>query len=208
VTHLAREELERWWTEGRPADRDRIEGHLAACDACGALYGEVIDSLPLPAGLAAGSDQELAARGLHAFAGGQPRALRVPPRAALWAAAAALAAAALVPLLGRPGPEPPDGIRGASLQPLEPLGTVAPPVRFAWASPVRAAGYVVEVRDPQKGLVFSLSSAEPPLDVPPERLARLTPGWIYWWTVIARDASGEEIMRSPPRSFVVVSVPR
>ena len=46
MTHLDREEIVRWWQEGAPSDRHRFVEHLAECDACGALLGEVIDARP------------------------------------------------------------------------------------------------------------------------------------------------------------------
>ena len=46
MTHLDRDEIVRWWQEGAPSDRHRFVQHLAECDACGALFGEVIDTRP------------------------------------------------------------------------------------------------------------------------------------------------------------------
>ena len=46
MTHLERDEILRWWQEGAPSDRHRIVEHLAECDRCGALFGEVIDTRP------------------------------------------------------------------------------------------------------------------------------------------------------------------
>ena len=46
MTHLDREEIVRWWQEGAPSDRHRFVEHLAECDACGALFGELIDARP------------------------------------------------------------------------------------------------------------------------------------------------------------------
>jgi hypothetical protein len=207
VTHLAREELERWWAEGSPADRERIEGHLAECDACGALYGEVIDAGPALPSAAVATDPGLVARGYRAF-DSRARGGRMPPRVAVWlAAAAAVAIVALGPLVWRSRPEA-DGIRGSSLQPLAPVGAVVPPLRVQWTSPVETAGYTVEVRDAEQRLLFSLAGAGEEVALPAERLAGLTPGRTYWWTVVAREPSGEEVMRSPPRAFSIVSGPR
>jgi hypothetical protein len=208
MTHLAREELERWWNEGLSADRERIEGHLGECDVCGALYGEVIDNRPLSTSPAAQGDAEITARGHRVFGRGGPRRMPRPARLGLWAAAAAVALAALVPLLRAPAAEGPTGIRGTSLLPTSPLGEVEPPVRFRWESPVRAARYVVEVRDVEQRPLFSLASQGEEVALPSERLAGMTPGRTYWWSVVAHDVAGDEIMRGPARSFSLSSAAR
>lgn len=45
--HLELEELRRWRDDPDPADRDRIIGHLALCDGCGARLAELIRTAPV-----------------------------------------------------------------------------------------------------------------------------------------------------------------
>jgi hypothetical protein len=202
MTHLSREELLRWWQEGPSGERERIVGHLAVCDECGSLYGEVIDSQPLPAAAPA-ARPDLTARAYRFYR--RPRAgLR-----SLWAApsfAIAGLAALLVVALGvvlLRAPRPLDGIRGTSLQPLSPIGAVDPPVEFRWESPVGAARYRVEVEDSERRMLFVLFSEREAVALPPERQKSLTPGEEYWWEVVALGQDGEEVMRAPRRAFSI-----
>jgi hypothetical protein len=212
MTHLTREELQRWWDDGRPADRARVVSHLAECDACGALFGEVIDAQPLAADPARTPASGLRERAYGTYRPSSTAAGRrwlVPALAG--AAAAVLVLAIGLPMLREP-PAPAVGdegtVRGTSLQPLSPIGSAAPPVEFRWASPVAAARFVVDVRDADERQVFQLTSDRESARLPPERLALLTPGRPYTWVVVAYASSGEEIMRAPPRSFVLASPSR
>jgi hypothetical protein len=205
MTHLTREELQRWWREGRPADRDRILGHLAECDECGALYGEVIDTEQVEAGSAA-AFPEVVPRGYRAYRG-PGGAWRSPQVLAGLAAAAAILIALIVPALRHSAdPDAPvdRGIRGTSLQPLAPIGAVPMPVVFRWTSPVLAARYAVEIRD-EGGLepLFTLSTTSETVALPRDSTGRLKPGRTYTWEVVAFGPGGEEIMRAPARAFVV-----
>jgi len=206
MTHLTRDELERWWREGSPAQRDRVLAHLAECDECGTVYGEIIDADPLRPDAAAVRDA--APRGYRAYR--RPGVLGLDwssPRAlAAYGAAAVVVLALLVPALreSTTRSDPGEDIRGTSLQPLAPIGTVAPPVEFRWASPVNAARYRVEVRDESSGEIFvRVESDTATVSLTPEHSSRLTRGRPYSWVVIAVGPGGEEIMRAPPRSFVV-----
>lgn len=213
MTHLTREDLERWWREGAPADRERILSHLAACDECGALYGAVIDAEPVGRDTAP-SFPELRPRGYRAHRTGNRRVgfrWPSPPVLAACAAAAVILIAFIVPAVresARPVDPVDSAVRGTSLQPLAPIGTVAPPVRFRWASPVEAARYAVEIRDERRELLFVLSTGTESIDLPPDQLARLTPGHTYFWEVAAIGPGDEEIMRGPARLFVVSIGPR
>lgn len=204
--HLSRKELERWWTHGDPASRARIVSHLADCDACGARYAELIDQRPPhPADLAP-APRDLVRRAYRLYRRSRPPAAWWPRRWVLAGAAAAiLAVAVAVPALRGPAaPVVDDGrIRGSALQALSPIGVVQPPIRFRWASPIAAARYTVEVRDAAGALLVTLSSDAEIVVLPADRQAELTPGQPYTWQVVATTAAGEEIMRSPPRSFVV-----
>lgn len=204
--HLTRDELQRWWTHGAPEDRDRIVGHLAECDACGALYAEVIDAQPVTP-LAQPADARLQARAyrIHSTPGHAPAVWWWWPRAALVAAAATFLLAIAVPWFRWSGPVSwrDGGIRGSTLQPVSPIGTVEPPVRFAWTSPVRASRYEVEVRTSDGRLVARFSTTREQLELTPTEQQRLEPGRRYTWIVAAFVADGEPMLRTPAREFVI-----
>jgi hypothetical protein len=213
MTHLTRDELRRWWMEGAPAERERILSHLAECDDCGALYGDVIDAEPVRPGTAP-AFPDLVPRGYRAYrVGRRPFGLhwRSPRVLVACGAAAVILLAVIVPALREsttPADPAGDAIRGTSLQPLAPIGRIDPPVQFRWVSPVEAARYTVEIRDERRALLFVLSTETESVDLPRDELARLTPGRTYSWEVIALGPGGEEIMRAPARSFVVSAEPR
>jgi hypothetical protein len=206
MTHLTREELERWWRSDQLADRSRIVGHLAGCDECGALYGEVIEDrvpAPEPPVAAAGN---LVARAYRLY--GKPLGAHVwrSWTLGLGAAAAVMFLALAIPMLRHEGPRDiarEEGIRGTSLQPLAPIGTVVPPVRFQWASPVAADRFVVEVRDDEQRIVLTLSSATETVLLPDDQRTRLVAGRTYHWQAFALGPAGDEIFRAPVRTFVI-----
>ncbi|MGH9349395.1 MAG: hypothetical protein ACRD26_19265 [Vicinamibacterales bacterium] len=207
MTHLTRDELDRWWRSGQPTDRSRIVGHLAECDECAALYADVIESRPVAATELPDAPADLVARA-HRLYGRQSGAPRAQWR--WWtvgtAAAAILVAAIAIQLLRQPSPRGAASerdIRGSVLQLMAPIGTVAPPVHFRWASPVAAERFVVEVRDDDERLVLALSSASEAVPLPEHQRAQLLSGRTYQWQVIAVGPGGDEIMRSPSRSFEI-----
>ncbi|MGH9318405.1 MAG: hypothetical protein ACRD3V_00720 [Vicinamibacteria bacterium] len=206
MTHLSREDLERWWLDGAPGERDRIVGHLAVCDECGGLFGALIDAQPVAAASRPEARPDLAARAYRAYR--RPRrsfrSSWSTPTLVVSAVAAVLLVGLGVVALRAPGPlDDPGGIRGTSLQPLTPIGRVDPPFEFRWASPLHAASYRVEVRDAERRPLFVLFSEGEAVALPPERLLGLTPGEEYWWEVVALGPGGEEIMRAPRRAFSV-----
>jgi hypothetical protein len=208
VTHLSREELERWWAEGRPEERERVVGHLAVCDDCGALYGDIIDARDLATTkLTAEPPPGLAARAYRAY---RPRRSGLSSLPFVWGAAAAalLVALGIVALRAPAPPGDPGGIRGTSLLPLSPIGRVDPPVEFKWESPVRASRYRIEVEDAEGRPWFVLFSEGESAALPRERLEELEPGKEYWWEVVALGPQGEEIMGAERRPFFLSSGPR
>jgi hypothetical protein len=210
MTHLSREELQRWWEHGHPAERERIVAHLAECDQCGALYGQILDTRPVD-GDAQTSAPDLVARARGAYRARRRPGFWSPGRLVAYGAAAALLPAVAIPAF-RNAVLPVVGdrhdIRGTSLQALDPVGEITPPVRFRWASPIDAPRYAVEVRDAERRLVFSLPSGPDELSLGTDRLAELEPGRQYTWEAIALTAEGEEMVRSTPQSFSVAPSPR
>jgi len=212
TTHLTRDELQRWWTHGAPAERERVVAHLAECDECGALYAEVMDAQPV-APLTEPADVRLVARAYRVFGPrGRVFARQRWPRGWLWPRALIAAAAALLLAIAipwsqvlSPGRSDENEIRGSTLQPLSPIGAVQQPVRFTWVSPVRAARYDVEVRGIDGRLIVRFSTPSERFGLAADDQARLEPGRSYTWQVVAVDAAGDVVMRATPQEFVVSS---
>jgi hypothetical protein len=215
MTHISREELERWWRDGAEEDRARIVQHLAVCDACVKLYREVVDERPLDEG-AAPVAPEIVAAGRAAYGRGAAAAGRtIPFRRSRWAvpltaAATLLLGAGIYTLLRSPAPlvSPVDPtVRSTSIQPLSPAGPVAAPFVFEWASPLAGAAYEVAVYDVDGRTLWSMRTERSRTDAPPELLSRLTPGVEYAWDVTAFDSNGVSTIRSPRQRFVSPRAP-
>jgi hypothetical protein len=210
MTHLTREELQRWWDNGLPADRDRIVGHLAECDECGRLYAEVIDAQPVDAAGVPAPEPAVTARAYRAFTPSATTSRTWSTRSiVVYAAAAALALAASIPVVRivRDRWQGDDGtIRGTSLVALEPIGVAGRPIQFRWASPVNAPRYTVEVRDQDRRLVLTIPTTALEVTLTSDQAGALPTG-VYSWQVVASTAEGDEIMRSPAATFSV-SAPR
>jgi hypothetical protein len=208
MTHLSRDELQRWWDEGRPEDRERVVGHLAACDECCVRYGAMMDARPADADRDApftGGREPLSTLGHAAWRRtNRTRPVWWPPLAAAAGIAAVLLLSIVLP--GRPPAAVPDevGIRGSTLQALTPAGAVSPPIRFGWASPVDASRYLLEVRDDAGRVVLTLPADGETVEASIADLAGLTPGDPYTWQAVALSADGDIIMRSAPQSFSIV----
>jgi hypothetical protein len=208
VSHITPEELERWWTRGDAADRDRIVGHLAACDECIVRYAAFMDGRPAEA--PAGTPAESAAWLGRRVRGTSPVPLvrglrwRRSQMVAAGAMAALLMVAVLVPAL-RDRPREPDdlGIRGTRLVLVEPIGAVSAPFEFRWTSPIEAARFRVEISDRNEQPIASSTVAEARWPLPEEIGRQLRPGVEYRWRVVALDAAGEPMMQSELRSFAI-----
>jgi hypothetical protein len=209
MTHLSPEELRRWWEEGAPADRERVIGHLAACDQCAALYERLIDERPLDTALEP-PDAALIAAGRGVYRRDQPAtAATRPARPMRWIGIAAAAAAVLVlavQFYGRPDPLVPpadETVRSTAIQPLSPDGAVSAPFVFAWSSPVQAPRYELTVRDGRGMSVWTVTVEATRLEAPAELLMRLASGEEHTWQATAINLRGERTVQSPPRRFVV-----
>lgn len=215
MTHLTREALERFRREGSPAERDRIVAHLAVCDACGALYGEVLDQEPVePTPATAPLAAALRERGYRSYRRNAPgwwSAWWRRPATLAGAAAAAVAVALVLalPLLresSRPAPAlDQTGVRGSGVQALEPIGEAARPLRFRWSSALDAPRFELEIRDADGRVVAAVTSDREQAELAADDEARLVPGARYTWRVTALDADGEVMAVTEPRSFVVAA---
>jgi hypothetical protein len=205
MTHLTRDELDAFWRGDATAERERIVGHLAACDACGALYGEVVDAdLPPPSTV----PRRLLERGRRVYRGGGRRATRgrwrlVVPLAAL-AAAAVVAVVLLEPRrpTAPPAAERAPGVRGTAVVTLAPRGEGAT-LDFRWSSAVRPASFAVEVREPDGAAVLRRVVPGESWEPSPAERAAIVPGRAYEWRVVALDAAGEALTASSWQRFSV-----
>jgi hypothetical protein len=207
MTHLSREELRLWAARESPADRERIVGHLAICDECVVLLGEVMDERPVAlSSTSPAASPELITRGYDAYRR-TPSTVRPIGRWAPLAAAAAIVVAVTATIVWQRSGAPPipssNEIRGSDIQPLSPSGTVDQPLIFRWASPVAATTFLLEIADEGGRLVHAERVPREEAPASAALLARLKPGTRYTWTVVALDARGEPILRSSPQSFTL-----
>ena len=211
MTHLTRDELERWWAQGRAPDRDRIIGHLAVCDECVALYRTALDSRPVKERTVTPA-ADVVKLGYRAYKSDRPPLLEFLRRPSGYAAVAGLAAAlvllaVLVPARLRDQAalniQDDPGVRGAGVQLLSPAGPSEGPLEFQWTSSVRAATFRVDVLDTNRQPLFTAIVAEERLKMPDQLRRQLTAGVPYSWRVTALDVRGEPILQSEVRSFVV-----
>jgi anti-sigma factor RsiW len=205
MTHLAPEELLRWRDGGGEAERERVLGHLAACDECRRRYAALVRESAAPE-VDEALVREAFPLGLRVY---PPAAARRPgARWALWSAsglaAALLIGWAVVLLVPRPlSDSARDSVRGGDIQLVEPVGSASGPVSFRWSSPVPAARYRVWVHDQGGAVVYSTLASQESAHPPPEVSARLRPGQRYRWQVEAYDAAGDLLARSPEREFTL-----
>jgi hypothetical protein len=210
MTHLARDELRRWWNEGADADRDRIVGHLSVCDRCAVLYGEVIDEQMMDVS-AADAPPELLAAGYAAYrpAATPPRrpvSWRIPRLAAM-AAAAAVVLAVLSPFVLRRETSlvPPDDqtIRSSVIQPLSPVSEVTGAFAFEWSSPIAADAYELVVYRRDTEILWMGRVTGTRFQPTAELLNQLEPGTEYSWQVTGIGGRGERTIQSPRQRFLV-----
>lgn len=210
MTHLTREDIERWWQAGNPAERERVIGHLAECDRCVQLYASVVDELP-GAGSPRVAPAEAIPLGRRLYRGpAAPRRGRPAWRPAYLLAgglaAVLIAVVVLVPSMREPSALPDTaGVRGTRVQLLEPAGTVAAPFVFRWASPLAAPRFRLDIDDADGVRVHSETVDGDARGVTDASALGLVSGVEYRWQVVALDANGRELIRSEPQPFVVGS---
>lgn len=204
MTHLTRDELLAWRDAPSPASRDRIVGHLAACDECTAVYAESIRTRG-----AESPPARFEARDFAGLAAARPTARVLAFRPRLWiplAVAAGILLVVLLPVM-RPGTDAiveTDARRGSAPEALAPAGPTSGVIEFRWASPSPADRYAVEVKDAAGERIFYRETRDVRLAGDAVLDAALQPGVRYTWTVTALDATGETISQSPPREFTRV----
>lgn len=202
MTHLSADELRTWYEHGRAAERGKVIGHLAECEACRRSLSA----------LAMAADPEIISPPIVTTQEAVPLGYAVrkdPPSARSWAAwfrpAYGLAAAAVLVLsivwLTTPrGDDGDTAVRSAELLALSPAGSTNV-VEFKWESPLMAAKYRVVLRDAGGSLVYSGETAASPLIVAAAVRSQWATMADYTWTVRALDAAGEMIAESKPQAF-------
>ncbi|MBI1874086.1 MAG: hypothetical protein HYS05_09385 [Acidobacteria bacterium] len=216
MTHLTRDELIQWRDEGAAADRDRVVGHLAVCDECGARYAEIIRTRPVEHAAVVLRPADFVARGYKAYAGPARRPEGPASWLRDWRPLTVAAAGIVVVGVAIFGPsawrhvQPLESdveratIRGGSLVAVMPAGRLtAAPSAFEWHSPIEAARYRVDVFDPRQQLILSMRATGDRLVLTSELRDRLTPGTRYAWKVIALDEAGTVLSESGLETFEV-----
>ena len=196
MSHFTDIELHRWAKFGPGEDASRLVEHLATCEECSRRYAKVIREQPLPAE-EAGDVREFVAAGYRA---GKSRSRWMWPAAA----AAILILLIGIPLMRR-GRETDDEIhlRGAGIQALTPSGDVkVGDIVFTWASGVATPRVAIKVYD-VKGEIYTTTTEQTRMPMPPELRPILQPGINYWWSVSALDSSGRPLASSDRRAFTV-----
>ena len=203
MTHLTRDELASWRRTAAEADRDRIVGHLAACDACAGMYADIIrDAVDeRPAHFNAADFRDAGYRVLAPTR----RPLLLRPRVLFpLGVAAALVAAVWVPTLRRTvdvPATPAQVMRGGAPVTIAPSGEVSGAVEFRWTAPAGADRYAIEVKDQAGRRVFYRETRDDRLAVDAAAVAALPQGTRLLWTVSTLDGAGEPIAQSAPRAF-------
>ena len=202
MTHLSPQELTAWFEEGRAADRERVIGHLAECDACRQSLAMLAKSADLETAAPIVDPADVRARGYAAM---NPR-----PAEGGWLARLrpvyALAAAAVV-ILGvlwvttPRSTEPADVMRGSELMALSPSGATNS-LEFRWASPLAAPRYRLVIRDASGTLVYSGESTTASHTIEPAARGKFATMVEYAWTVSALDAAGDVIAESKPQGVL------
>jgi hypothetical protein len=149
-------------TEG--VDRRAVADHVATCPSCAADFRVL--------------------REMHREASRQGAAPRPSRRAWIAAAAAALAAVLLTPLVLR---ERPDGVRGTAVATVPADGAVlaTPPAALEWPAEPGARGYHVKLHRADASLLWETDSAAPPAALPPAVRDGMRAGDSWYWTVEA-----------------------
>lgn len=192
--------------EATPAERVAFAEHLIVCADCAVEYRAAKALGPWSAEAAAllrpGAGTGVAGPSMSA------RRTGALPWIALAAAAALAVAAGLVVVARRGGlATAAPAERGSSeitsaLEPGDRAALHAPPQRLAWAPMEGASSYEATIYDAESTPMWkSLPVSTTSVDVPPEVRARLAPGRVYLWRVVARV--GIETRSSPVFEFSI-----
>lgn len=197
------------------AEREVVLAHAGTCPACGAEL-ELVSRFRS----AEESDSAAVDRVVARLRGETPASVIPFPSArrrgsaAVWrwaAAALVVIAAGFAFQAARTGLGPqvegPSGstvVRGARVEAVEPSGeSSGAPQRMIWRAVAGAASYRVEILDAAGDGLWSGVAEAPPMDLPGTVRSELRSHTRYAWRVIALDAAGRELARSPAVEFSV-----
>ena len=159
-------------------ERKRFENHVVTCDAC---VKDLYRMAPVTEGMLGGKAVTPKPRG------------RTSPRRnwLLIAATLAVVAIGLYAVMRAPGPdETLRGTEGGSVVLFEPIGEVPLPERLDWKIVPMASHYEVTIETADAETLWSEEVEGPPVMLPAEVVARMTPGATYFWRVEAVAADG------------------
>jgi hypothetical protein len=193
--HLTGEELRRWRDGEAEADRARIVGHLAVCDACGGRYAEMIRTEPIEAAPSRFEPVDFVGCGERVFTPVPARRWGWTTRWAPALAAALIVVVGLAYFAGRQGPR--DAVyrgAGAGVELVRPIDArvAAADLVFEWRADEQLGPFrlrVIDLSAPEKPLIDrpGARSSYTPTD---DERQRLKPGVMYRWFVEYRSASG------------------
>jgi hypothetical protein len=126
-------------------------------------------------------------------------------------AAATLAVAVTIGLRENRAPElttPSAGastvLRSAGIATLSPAGELdAPPKDLRWEPRTDAASYLVRVMEVDRNGLWSAETREAVVALPPALRAKIVPGKLLLWEVVAKDAAGRTVAWSGEQRFRV-----
>lgn len=212
MTHLTRDELMAWRDAPASGARAHIVGHLAACDACAALYAELIRTAAHDGPPRHFDPQAFTGKGYETL--GEPRGRMLVFERKLFIPLAAAAAIILAIWLpdwragGEGSVDSPVVMRGGRPEAVAPAGDVRSPLEFRWSVSAGAARYAIEVNDAAGARVFYRETRDEHLTEDAAMDAAVRPGVRYTWTVTTLDEAGEAIAQSLPRAFMRLPAPR
>lgn len=193
MTHLQDAELRSWLETPDPADRDRIVGHLAACDACSSRVAEMVRTAPLAKTDSPFDAASFRSAGYHALRSGPGWRVRFPIRTL----APLGAAAAVVMILGGTyfvsRREPARVMRGAAtgVELIAPTGNAGArdALRFEWRAPDNTEPHALRVYDLASPVepVISKDGVTSGYVPTAEERQRLKPGVTYRWFIEYRS---------------------
>lgn len=212
MPHLTRDELMAWRDAPAPGARQRIVGHLAACDACAAVYAELIRTSAPDTHPQHFDPQAFTSQGYGTL--GEPRGRVFVFERKVFiplAAAAAIVLAIWLPdrrTAGDGSAGSPVVMRGGRPEAVTPSGDVNGPLEFRWSVSAGATRYAIEVKDAAGRRVFYRETRDEHLTQDAALDAAVRPGVPYTWTVTTLDEAGEAVAQSLPQPFTRAPAPR
>jgi len=180
-------------------DRSAAARHIEGCLTCQAELA-LMQSLTSPEALALSERSE--SKGQNIF----------PMAAAAAAVLIVVAAGSYYFLPGRAPALPPsvttdrEVTRSVVLAVRSPVGDQQQaPQRFEWTAVDRAVRYRVRLLEVDRRELWSTTTTDAEVEIPPTVQASLTPGRSFLWDVTAYDGSDRTISESGPQSFTVLS---